>query len=85
MSSQLDGGDIIETVKANKKHSNLFDFSMETVKRVHLKIFNLINKKRIFNIKSYKQNKSLLIRYSKNYEFNEYIIKKFFKKNKFVL
>tara|TARA_B100001989_G_scaffold252879_1_gene236718 strand:- start:2654 stop:3385 length:732 start_codon:yes stop_codon:yes gene_type:complete len=85
LSSQLDGGDIIKTVKANKKYKNLFDFSMETVKRVHIKLFNLISKKHIFKIKSYKQDKSLLIRYSKNNEFNEYIVKKFLKKNKFVL
>ena len=80
LSKGLDNGPILYHAMSNIK-LNPFEYTMSTVKSAFYSIAEKIKDKSIFNIKPITQNKSKEIRYSKELEFNEEIIKKYFRKN----
>jgi len=81
LSKGLDSGDILYHVAPSLKDCNsLYDFTMTSVKSAHLSLVNNIKNKTINDYKPIKQNKSLEIRYSRNKDFTDEIIKNFYKK-----
>tara|TARA_B100000945_G_scaffold304595_1_gene290275 strand:+ start:79 stop:864 length:786 start_codon:yes stop_codon:yes gene_type:complete len=75
----LDSGPILYHAMSNIK-TNPFEYTMSTVKAAFHSIVDRIRDGSIFKIKDEKQNKSEEIRYSKNIEFNEEILKKYLNK-----
>ncbi len=82
LSKGLDTGKIISHCLPNYKEKNFFRYTMSSVKSAHDCLRYLIYSKKLFKIKSKKQDKFYQIRYSKKNEFNDKILKKFFKINK---
>lgn len=79
LSKGLDNGPILYHAMSNLK-ANPFEYTMSTVKSAFHSIANRIKDESIFEIKYISQNKDNEIRYSKKIEFNEEIVKKYFKK-----
>ncbi len=65
-----------------KFRNNVFDFSMTSVKSAIDSLSERIKSKEIFNYKPIKQQKTKIIRYSTKKDFNDKVIKKFFKNMK---
>lgn len=81
LNEKLDAGRIIKYVYPTN-YSNLFDFTMSTSKNVIDELAKLIYEKKIFKIKSIVQDIKKEIRYSKKNQFNDIVIKNFYKKYK---
>jgi methionyl-tRNA formyltransferase len=79
ISKGLDNGPILYHAMSKVKTSP-FIYTMSTVKSAFHSITERINNKTIFNILPTLQNKDNEIRYSKTVNFNEEVIKDFFKK-----
>jgi folate-dependent phosphoribosylglycinamide formyltransferase PurN len=75
----LDSGPILYHAMSNIK-KNTFEYTMSTVKSAFHSIIKRINDRSMFKIRPEKQNKFKEIRYSKKIEFNEKILRNFFKK-----
>ena len=80
LSKGLDSGKIIYHIFPDKKFQNIFEYTMSVVKNAHSVLAKKIKDKTILKAKSYKQDDKLQIRYTKNIDFNDKILKKFFKK-----
>ena len=59
------------------KGDNSFDFTMRSVLTAHNGLINFLDDKSIFSFPRIKQNKELLIRYSKNSEFTDEVALEF--------
>ena len=79
LSKGLDSGNIIAHCLPDYKEKNMFNYTMSSVKSAHNCLSNLITSKKLFKLRSQKQNKNYEIRYSKNNEFNDSTLKKFTK------
>lgn len=79
LSEGLDSGDIAYHVFSEYK-KNPFLYTMSTVKGAIHSIIDKIQNRSIFNLQQHSQDKSKEIRYSKNIDFNENVVKKFFSK-----
>jgi methionyl-tRNA formyltransferase len=79
LSKGLDSGPMLYRAMSNVK-SNPFEYTMSTVKSAFHSIAEKIKDDSIFKIKPVVQDKSKEIRYSKKNEFNEEIVKEYFKK-----
>ena len=79
LSEGLDSGDVLYHALA-KPLKNPFEYTMKTVKSAINSVCLRIKNKSIFNLKKIKINKAMELRCSKKIEFDEYQIKKFFKK-----
>ena len=79
LSKELDSGPILYHAMSNVK-TNPFEYTMSTVKSAFLSIAEKINNNSIFKIKPVDQDKSKKVRYSKKSEFNDEIVKEYFKK-----
>ena len=75
----LDNGPILYHAMSNIK-TNPYEYTMSTVKAAFHSIADRIRDGSIFKIEDKKQNKAKEIRYSKNIEFNEEILKKYLNK-----
>ncbi len=82
LSKGLDSGKIISHCLPDYKQKNCFNYTMSAVKSSHDCLKFLIKNKKLFQIKPIKQDKKYQIRYSKNKEFNDVVVKKFLKSNK---
>ena len=81
LSKGLDSGSILYHAMS-KKNKNPFDYTMLAVKSAFVSLVNNIKSKKISKFIKSKQEKKLLIRYSKKKEFNDLIVKDYFKKLK---
>ena len=81
LSKGLDSGRIINTLSPKLNDMKLGLFSMYAVKQTHKFISNEKYLKRIINQKGYIQKNNLLIRYTKKIEFNENVLRKYYKFN----
>ena len=79
LSKGLDSGPMLYHAMSNIK-TNTFEYTMSTVKSAFHSIAEKIKDKSIFEINPTIQNKDNEIRYSKKIEFNEKVIKNYFKK-----
>ena len=79
LSKGLDSGPMLYHAMSNIK-TNPFEYTMSTVKSAFHSIAEKIKDKSIFEINPTIQNKDNEIRYSKKIEFNEKVIKNYFKK-----
>ena len=79
LSKGLDDGPILYHAMSYLKN-NPFEYTMSTVKSAFHSLAERIKDGSIFTIKSMVQNKKKEVRYSKKSEFNEEIVKKYFKK-----
>ena len=79
LSKGLDSGPMLYHAMSSIK-SNPFEYTMSTVKSAFHSIAERIKDKSIFSIEATMQSKSKEIRYSKKIEFNEEIVKNYFKK-----
>ena len=79
LSKGLDSGPILYHAMSNLK-KNPFEYTMSTVKSAFHSIAEKIKDGSILTIKPVVQDKSKEVRYSKKSEFNEEIVKKYFKK-----
>ena len=79
LSKGLDSGPMLYHAMSNIK-TNPFEYTMSTVKSAFHSIAERIKDKSIFEINPTIQNKDNEIRYSKKIEFNEKVIKNYFKK-----
>jgi len=79
LSKGLDSGPILYHAMSNLK-KNPFEYTMSTVKSAFHSITQRIKDGSILTIKPLVQDKSKEVRYSKKSEFNEEIVKKYFKK-----
>mgnify|MGYP006147034013 CR=1 FL=1 len=79
LSKGLDNGPILYHAMSNLK-INPFEYTMSTVKSAFHSIAERIKDGSILTIKPLVQDKSKEVRYSKKSEFNEEIVKKYFKK-----
>lgn len=70
LSRGVDSGDILFH-SLPKHHTNPFNFTMSSVKSVIDNLANLIGSKKIFKLKSFKQDKSKEIRYTKKKHFTK--------------
>ncbi len=82
LSEGLDSGKIISHCLPNYREKNFFRYTMSSVKSAHDCLRYLIYSKKLFKLKPKKQDKIYQIRYSRKNEFNDKILKKFFKANK---
>tara|TARA_B100001029_G_C14942187_1_gene383832 strand:- start:73 stop:810 length:738 start_codon:yes stop_codon:yes gene_type:complete len=80
LSAKLDGGRIIEYGYPDKKFKNPYDYTMSVTRNVIKKLLLILNNKRISYLSFKRQNILKEIRYSQKKEFNEIVVKKFFKK-----
>ena len=81
LSEGLDKGDILfHATPELKDGDDTFLFSMRAVEKAHLVLFKNLNNNKLFDFKPLPQNKKMEIRYTQNKDFNDEIIKKFFKK-----
>jgi methionyl-tRNA formyltransferase len=82
LSKGLDNGPILYHAMSNIKRNpfNPFEYSMSCVKSAFHSIAERIKDKTIFEMKPKIQNKNNLIRYSKHTEFNEEIVKNYFRR-----
>ena len=79
LSKGLDNGPILYHAMTKKK-SNTFEYTMSSLKSAYLSIIKKIDDKSILKIKPTKPNITQEIRYTKKIDFNEKILKEFFKK-----
>jgi hypothetical protein len=79
LSKGLDSGSILYHAMSNIK-TNPFEYTMSTVKSAFHSIAERIKDDSIFKINPIVQNKNKEIRYSRKNEFNEEIVKEYFKK-----
>ena len=79
LSKGLDSGPMLYHAMSNLR-SNPFEYTMSTVKSAFHSITERIKDNSILQIKPEVQNKKQEIRYSKRVDFNEEVIKSFFKK-----
>ena len=79
LSKGLDSGPMLYHAMSNIK-TNPFEYTMSTIKSAFHSIAERINDNSIFKINPVIQDKSNEIRYSKKNEFNEEIVKEYFKK-----
>ena len=82
LSKGLDSGKIISHCLPNFKEKNLFNYTMSSVKTSFNCLKYLIKSKKLFKINPKKQDQKFQIRYTKNKEFNDKIVMKFFKMKK---
>lgn len=82
LSRKLDAGDIIYHA-ISEKTNNIHDYTMSTVKSAIKSLTMNFKNRKIFKMKSIKQNSRKLIRYSSKKDFKDKIIKNFYKKNYF--
>ena len=80
LSKGLDNGSIIYHAMSNIKN-NPFEYTMSTVKAAFHSIIQKIQDRSILKIKTLIQNKDKEIRYSRQSEFNEDILKEYLRKN----
>jgi len=80
LSKGLDNGPIIYHAISNHKN-NEFEYTMSAAKAAFHSIVEKIKTNSLYKMKKVKQESKLEIRYSKKIDFNDYIIKKFYKKN----
>ena len=80
LSKGLDSGPMLYHAMSNLKN-NPFEYTMSTVKSAFHSIAERIKDSSIFEIESVTQDTSKQIRYSKKREFNEEIVKEYFKKD----
>lgn len=85
LSAKLDGGDMIMNVYPKKKYKSGFDFTMRSVLDTHNTLFNLIKSRKLFKIKPKIQISTKNIRITKKKEFNQKVIKNFFKDKKNII
>ena len=78
LSKGLDNGPILYHAMSNIK-GDPFEYTMSVIKSAFHSIAERIKDKTIFEMKPIIQNKNNLIRYSKRTEFNEEIVKNYFK------
>ena len=76
LSKGLDSGDMLFHCLPSFE-SNPFDYTMKAVKSAHLGLIQKIKDKSIFKLKPVKQDKSVEISYTKNYEFNDNVASEF--------
>jgi methionyl-tRNA formyltransferase len=79
LSKGLDSGPMLYHAMSNIK-TNPFEYTMSTVKAAFHSIAERIKDKSIFEMKPKIQNKNNKIRYTKKIEFNEEVVKNYFKK-----
>ena len=79
LSKGLDSGPMLYHAMSNIK-TNAFEYTMSTVKAAFHSIAEKIKDNSIFQMKPKIQNKDNKIRYTKKIEFNEKVIKNYFKK-----
>lgn len=79
LSKGVDSGEMLYHAISNIK-KDPFEYTMSTVKAAFISIIERIRNKSLLNIKPIKQNKKVEIRYSRAKDFNDYILKDFFKK-----
>jgi hypothetical protein len=79
LSKGLDNGPILYHA-VSERNSNLFDYSMLSVKSAILSIKEYIHSKKILKIKPTKVKKNLLLKYTNSKNFNDNVIEEFFKK-----
>ena len=79
LSKGLDNGPILYHAMSNIK-KNPFEYTMSTVKSAFHSVAERIKNGSIFEIKPVVQDKNKEIRYSRKIEFNEEIVKEYFKK-----
>ncbi len=79
LSKGLDDGPILYHAMSNIK-TNPFEYTMSTTKSAFHSLIEKIKNKSIFKIKATNQKKNKELRFSKNKEFNEEVVKKYFKK-----
>lgn len=79
LSSGLDNGPILYHAMSNLK-TNPYEYTMSTVKSAFHSITERIKNNSIFKIKPIIQEKNKEIRYSRMNEFNEKVVKEYFKK-----
>ena len=79
LSKGLDSGPILYHAMSNIK-TNAFEYTMSTVMSAFHSIAERIKDRSIFKINPIIQNKNNEIRYSRNIEFNEIVIKDYLKK-----
>ena len=68
-----------------KKYKSGFDFTMRSVLDTHNTLFNLIKSRKLFKIKPKIQDSTQNIRITKKKEFNQKVIKNFFKDKKNII
>ena len=83
LSKGIDSGKIIAHA-VSEEHQDPFIYTMSTVKSAFFLIKKIIKNKSIKKINSFIQDKNKEIRYSRAREFNENMIKNFFKKKNFL-
>ena len=79
LSKGLDSGDILYHAMSKVK-SNPFEYTMSTLKSAFYSIFDKIKSNTLFDLKPQKQEKAKQIRYTKRIDFDEAIVKEYFKK-----
>ena len=79
LSKGIDSGEMLYHAISNIK-KDPFEYTMSTVKAAFISIIERVNNKTLLDIKPIKQNKKVEIRYSKANDFNDNILKNFFKK-----
>tara|TARA_Y100000741_G_scaffold364471_1_gene355593 strand:- start:476 stop:1261 length:786 start_codon:yes stop_codon:yes gene_type:complete len=79
LSKGLDSGKILYHAMSNLK-TNPYEYTMSTVKAAFHSIAERIKNNSLLNIDPIQQDKSKEIRYSKKIQFNDEVVKKYFKK-----
>ena len=79
LSKGIDSGEMLYHAISNIK-KDPFEYTMSTVKAAFISIIERVNNKTLLDIKPITQNKKVEIRYSKANDFNDNILKNFFKK-----
>tara|TARA_B110000008_G_C16950890_1_gene556319 strand:+ start:1527 stop:2309 length:783 start_codon:yes stop_codon:yes gene_type:complete len=78
LSKGLDSGDMLfHCVPKLDSEDNLFDFTMRSVLVAQQGLVSAVKNKSIFSCPSVKQDKSQEIRYTKNQDFNDRVVKEF--------
>ena len=80
LSKGLDSGKILYHALPSKKFNDSYEYTMSSVKSAHSSLAKRIENRSIFKYKPIKQDLNLQIRYTKKINFNDNILKKFFKK-----
>lgn len=80
LSKGLDDGPILYHAMSNLK-TNPFEYTMSTIKSAFHSIGERIKDNSIFEIEPFLQNRNKRVRYSKQNEFNEEVVKQYFEKN----
>jgi methionyl-tRNA formyltransferase len=75
----LDSGNILYHAMSNVK-LDPFEYTMSTLKSAFCSICDKIKNNSLFNLKSYEQEKTKQLRYTKRIDFNEAVVKEYFNK-----